>query len=245
MTARENSSGADLETDADLEAGPIRSFGRRRARKLSQRQQSLLDNLLPRISALGPNGALRKPLEQAVTGSARPTWLEIGFGGSEHLIWQARQNADVQFIGCEPFIDGVAKALTSIDEVRLTNVALHADDVWQVLRALPDQTLDRVFILFPDPWPKKRHVKRRLVSPALLDELARLMKPGTELRIGTDIADYARTILLTVHTNAAFEWPVSGPDDWRVRPTDWPQTRYEAKAVREGRSSSYFSFRRR
>ncbi len=114
-----------------------------------------------------------------------------------------------------------------------------------LLRWLPAQSLDRVFVLFPDPWPKRKHVKRRLVGTALLDELSRVMKPGAELRVGTDIGDYARTVLLSVLPHPAFEWPAERPADWRVRGDDWPETRYEAKAVREGRKRYYFRFRRR
>ena len=170
------------------------------------------------------------------------TWLEIGFGGGEHLIWQADANPDVGLIGCEVFEDGVVKALSAIEEGGLANVRLSTEDARELLRHLPDASLDRVFILFPDPWPKKRHVKRRLVNRGLFDHLARVMRPGGELRIGTDIADYLRTMLLAARGRADFAWQVQGPRDWRLRPTDWPQTRYEAKAVREGRRCYFLRF---
>ena len=169
-------------------------------------------------------------------------WLEIGFGGGEHLIWQARANPDVGLIGCEVFEDGVVKALSAIDEGGLNNVRLSTDDAREVLRQLPGACLDRVFILFPDPWPKKRHVKRRLINRALADQLARVMRPGAELRIGTDIGDYLRTILLSLHGHPGFNWHVQGPADWRLRPLDWPPTRYEAKAGREGRRCYFLRF---
>lgn len=169
-------------------------------------------------------------------------WLEIGFGGAEHLIWQAEHNPAIGLIGCEPFEDGVAKALTAIDEKALRNVLLHPDDARDLLRWLPESSIGRAFILFPDPWPKKRHVKRRLISPHLLDLLARVLRPGAELRIGTDIGDYLRTILIAFHGERRFRWTARGPADWRHRPADWPQTRYEQKAVRHGRRCYYLSF---
>jgi tRNA (guanine-N7-)-methyltransferase len=225
----------------------IRSFGRRRARKLTDRQDTLLEALYPRVCAVarvepvsGEADEVRVELAADLVRGSAPVWLEIGFGGGEHLVWQARHNPHVTLIGCEPFIDGLVKVLSEIDTEALENIRLYDDDVRPLLRALPDGSLDRAFILFPDPWPKRRHVKRRLINPELLHELARAMKAGAELRIGTDIADYARTILLALEHVPELTWIADGPDDWRVRPSDWPQTRYEAKAVREGRRSCYF-----
>jgi len=218
----------------------LRSFGRRRGRKLSARQQHLLEEVLPRVALVAVEAA-QSPTAQ-FTAPVSCLWLEIGFGGGEHLIWQARANPDVGLIGCEVFEDGVVKALSAIDEGALDNVRLSTDDAREVLRRLPGGCLDRVFILFPDPWPKKRHVKRRLVNRALADQLARVMRPGAELRIGTDIGDYLRTILLSLRGHPGFNWHVQGPLDWRVRPPDWPPTRYEAKAGREGRRSYFLRF---
>ena len=147
-------------------------------------------------------------------------------------------------IGCEPYEDGVVKVLSAIDSGQLANVRLHADDARAVLRWLPDASIARAFVLFPDPWPKKKHRKRRLVGTATLGLLARVMRPGAELRIGTDIGDYARTILIAMQATPAFRWTATGPKDWRVRPDDWPPTRYEQKAEREGRRSCYFRFER-
>ena len=219
----------------------IRSFGRKGGRALSQRQQQLLDQLLPKLQ-LGL--AMSAPaLSSLFTAPVAETWLEIGFGGAEHMIWQARQNPTVGIIGCEPFVDGVVKALTAIDEQRLGNVRLHADDARDVLRWLPDASIDRAFILFPDPWPKARHRKRRLVSTPTLELLARVMKPGSELRVGTDIADYARTMLAAFEAQSAFVWTAASPTDWREQGADWPVTRYQRKAIREGRRSYFFRFR--
>lgn len=223
---------------AEQPSRELRSFGRRRGRKLSPKQMHLLENLLPTIAV----DLSRSPAEQISTGSS--IWLEIGFGGAEHLLWQAQQNPDQLLIGCEPFEEGVVKALAGIEKDGLRNVRLHTDDARPLLRWLPPQSVERCFILFPDPWPKRKHVKRRLVSPQTLALLARVLKPAAELRIGTDIGGYARTILLAMSRTSAFEWRAEGPADWRVRPRDWPQTRYEAKAHREGRRCYYMTFLR-
>ena len=227
-------------TDAEHQQ-ELRSFGRRRCRKLSARQQHLLDTVLPRVT-LSINEPVPAATAELFAVPTTRTWLEIGFGGGEHLIWQADAHPDVGLIGCEVFEDGVVKALSAIEQRGLANVRLSTDDARELLRHLPDASLDRVFVLFPDPWPKKRHVKRRLVNRGLFDQLARLMRPGAELRIGTDIADYLRTMLLAARGRADFAWQVQGPQDWRLRPADWPQTRYEAKAIREGRRCYFLRF---
>jgi len=212
----------------------LRSFGRRRGRKLSPRQQHLLDDLLPRVALPLAVPCLERPGDLFQPPASR-VWLEIGFGGGEHLAWQARANPDVGIIGCEVFEDGVVKLLSAIEGDNLSNVRICAEDAREALRWLPAGVVERVFILFPDPWPKKRHVKRRLINRGLLDELARVMLPGGELRIGTDIGDYLRTILISLRGHPAFAWRADGPGDWRQRGPDWPPTRYEAKAEREGR----------
>lgn len=217
---------------------PLRSFGRRRGRKLSPRQDMLLRDLLPRV-AIDP----KAPLDADRAG--KPVWLEIGFGGGEHLIWQAENNPSIHIIGCEPFEEGVVKVLTAIADRKLANIRLLADDARAILANMPPQSVDKVFILFPDPWPKRKHQKRRLINRRLLADLARAMKPGAELRIGTDIPDYARTILMAFQDSPEFEWTADRPSAWQVRPPDWPQTRYEQKAVREGRRSCYLFFVRR
>jgi tRNA (guanine-N7-)-methyltransferase len=236
-----------VDTDGAKTAHPhsaeLRSFGRRRGRKPSPRQSQLFSELLPRLTFDLAEPAPRS-LEGLFVGAVSDVWLEIGFGGSEHLIWQARNHSNAGLIGCEPFEDGVVKALTAIDEGGLGNVRLWADDVRPLLRWLPEASISRVFMLFPDPWPKKRHNKRRLFSSDLLGLLARVMKPGAELRLATDIGDYARTALMAVSQVPAFRWTAEGPQDWRVRLDDWPATRYEAKAGREGRRCYFFRFSR-
>jgi tRNA (guanine-N7-)-methyltransferase len=221
--------------DGDDLRHELRSFGRRRGRVLSGRQQQLWDTVLPRVVI---------DLKSCFAPASLETWLEIGFGGGEHLVWQAEHNPSVAVIGCEPFEDGVVKVLNAIEDRALSNIRLHADDARDVLRWLPEASISRAFVLFPDPWPKRKHLKRRLVNAHLLGLLARVIRPGGELRLGTDIADYARTMLMAIHEVPAFRWTACSPNDWRGRPADWPQTRYEQKAVREGRVSSYLMFQR-
>jgi tRNA (guanine-N7-)-methyltransferase len=220
----------------------IRSFGRTGARALSKRQQDLLDGLLPSLKLdLTARPLSLQPLFRA---PVTETWLEIGFGGAEHLLWQATHHPHAGIIGCEPFVDGVVKALTGIDEQHLPNIRLHDDDARDVLRWLPDASIDRAFILFPDPWPKARHRKRRLVSAPTLELLARVMKPESDLRVGTDIADYAYTMLAAFEAQHAFNWTSTSPADWREQGDDWPVTRYQKKAIREGRRSYFLRFKR-
>jgi tRNA (guanine-N7-)-methyltransferase len=221
----------------------LRSYGRRRGRKLSPRQQGLLAHVLPRL-ALDLGSPPPANPASLFTDSVREVWLEIGFGGGEHLIWQAEHHADVGIIGCEPFVDGVVKVLSAIDERGIGNVRLWMEDARTLLRWLPDGSIGRVFVLFPDPWPKKRHGKRRLIAPATLSLLARVMRAGAELRIATDSGDYLRTILLAIAAEPAFAWQAAGPGDWRQRGPDWPATRYEQKAARQGRRSTFLCFKR-
>jgi len=221
-----------------------RSFGRRKGHKLSPRQSQLVDELLPRLQ---PD--LSQPPPQPLTGLFAATvsevWLEIGFGAGEHLLWQARANPQAGLLGCEPYINGVAKVLTAVDDEGLPNVAVHPDDARDLLAWLPEGAIARAFILFPDPWPKRRHRKRRFLQTENIAALARVMRPGGELRFATDIGDYARTALLAFMREGSFAWTAQRPADWRERPEDWPQTRYEAKAIEAGRRCSYFRFRRR
>lgn len=235
----------DLMSGEDTSGGKplLRSFGRRRGRKLSERQARLMDTTLPAVRT--PScGAVPSNLAELFRTSVGEVWLEIGFGGAEHLLWQARNNPGIGLIGAEPFEEGVVKALQGIEDSGLENVCIHPDDVRPLLAELPPCSLSRAFILFPDPWPKKRHAKRRLVKPDLLSELARTLRPGGQLRLGTDIASYAGDMLLAVRKAGQFGWTAAGPSDWRVRPEDWPQTRYEQKARREGRQPYFLIFTR-
>ncbi|MGF1651192.1 MAG: tRNA (guanosine(46)-N7)-methyltransferase TrmB [Hyphomicrobiaceae bacterium] len=223
----------------------LRSYGRRRTRRLTERQQSLFDRVGPAVACVAGESQLSPRFRAALARGACRTWLEIGFGGGENLIAQAKSNPQVTVVGCEPFVDGCVKAYDALEASGVENVFIHNDDARALLDLMPAASLARVFVLFPDPWPKRRHAKRRLVGPSLLDRLARVMTPGGELRVATDCADYARTILLAVHHHADFVWTAQRAADWTVPPQDWIPTRYEMKATREGRSSCYFSIMRR
>lgn len=175
----------------------------------------------------------------------RAVWLEIGFGAGEHLAWQAGHHPGVGFLGCEIFVNGIASLLRHIDERGLANVRIADAEATALLQALPTASIGRAFLLFPDPWPKKRHHKRRFVRAASLTELARVLTDSAELRFATDHGPYARWTLALALAHPAFDWPASAPDDWRRRPADWPETRYEAAARSAGRVPCYFTFRRR
>lgn len=220
------------------------SFGRRRGRKLSNHQTTLRDSLLT-----NPAFDFSSPAPRCLTSlfpvPVNGIWLEIGFGGGEHLLWQARNNPGTGFIAAEPYIDGVVKTRAAITSSGITNILIHPDDARPLLRWLPEGCIARTFILHPDPWPKRRHVKRRLLQPATLALLARLMPPDAELRIATDIGDYARTILLAVAIDGHFEWRPDSPQDWRNRPADWPETRYGQKACAAGRPTYHLQLWRK
>ena len=207
--------------------------GRRRGKKLRAGQQSLLETLLPRLALALPLEPAKIDLGQAFGGSLPfgGVWLEIGFGAGEHLVWQAEQNPGVGLIGCEPYLNGVAKCLAHIERAGLTNIRLFTDDARLLMAALPARSLSRVFVLFPDPWPKTRHHKRRFVQRDNLDRLAELMLPGAELRLATDDPSYLPWMVEHACAHPAFAWLADGPADWRGRPADWPGTRYEQKML--------------
>ena len=223
-------------SEASERAGAF--FGRRKGKKLRAGQDELVHTLLPAIRVV-PGSDLPG---QFANPAARETWLEIGFGGGEHLAAQARTHRDVNFIGCEPFVNGMAKLLATIQQERLDNIRVWDDDVTKLLPALPDASFDRVYILYPDPWPKRRQRKRRLVSDEMLAMLARVMKPGGELRFASDIDDYIGWVLARILRSPHFRWTATRADDWRKPYDGWPGTRYEAKAIREGRVPSYLTF---
>ena len=232
-----------MKTDGEGESRPLRSYGRRKGKRLSPRKDRLLKELLPALRP-GLDAPAPNDLRALFSVPVREVWLEIGFGSGEHLLWQAEQNPEIGFIGCEPFINGVAALLGSVEDRGLKTVLIHDGDARDVLAWLPEGTIARAFILFPDPWPKKRQVKRRLVSPELVAALARVMAPGGELRFASDDADYAGQALLAVKQSGAFQWLAAKAADWQVRPADWPGTRYERKALSEGRKPVYLSWQR-
>lgn len=220
-----------------------RLYGRRQGHKLRMGQAALVEELLPQIAVPedGPLDATR------LFGDARPLEFEIGFGGGEHLAWQAANRPGTGFIGCEPFLNGVVGALSHVRDQGLANVRLHMGDALTVLERLPDASLERVYLLHPDPWPKARHAKRRMMNDGPVDLFAAKLKPGGEFRFGTDHAIYLRHALMVMrrHTDQ-FEWLCDKPQDFQKRPGGWPETRYEAKARNVyGHEVWYFRFRKR
>jgi len=219
--------------------------GRRQGRRLRPGRQRLMAELLPRLRvALPPGGASLDPFA-LFSPRPRQVWLEIGFGGGEHLAVQAERHPDIGFLGSEVFVNGIAALLDEVDRRRLANLRILDDDARLLLPALPEACLGRVFLLFPDPWPKKRHEKRRFISPANLAELARLLVDGGELRIASDDAGYIRWTLEQMAGHPAFRWRARGPGEWRTPPPDWVDTRYQEKARAAGRRAIFLSFERR
>jgi len=218
-------------------------YGRRKGQKLSPRKERLLADVLPRVSFDVEN---TKPgsLDPGDLFDSKPrqVWLEIGFGKGEHLGMQAKANPGVGLIGCEPFLNGIAGLVTIIHEQNLSNVRIYPDDARHVLSALGDESIDRVFLLHPDPWPKTRHAKRRFVSGPNLDELARVMKKGAELRISTDHPTYMAWTMIQMHRREDFTWTAETAADWRNPPPDWYESRYAAKAKRAETGCAYLSF---
>lgn len=218
-------------------------FGRRKGHALKPRQSDLFDTLLPKLSIdLGepPPPDLRSLFEKAVDDVR----LEIGFGGAEHLIAEAKTHSRTGFIGTDAYVNAVAKALTAVSDASLTNVRLYFGDAIELIDWLPVQGLSRIDLLYPDPWPKRRHWKRRFIQDENLTRLARVLKRGGELRFATDIDDYSTYTLARVLRSRDFSWTANCADDWRKPWAEFGGTRYEAKARREGRTPSYFIFRR-
>ena len=205
---------------------PLRSYGRLKTRTIKPRQAALMESLLPALRP--PDGPFDpRPL---MPGAAQ-VWLEIGFGGGEHMAAQAGLHPDVLILGAEPFQNGVASALRHIDEAQLSNVRVHDGDARELMAQLPDACLDRVFVLFPDPWPKTRHHKRRVIQADTVAELARLLKPGGGLRFASDVAHYVDWALALFVGDPAFRWTAERADDWRKPPADHITTRYEEKRL--------------
>ncbi len=213
-------------------------YGRSRGKPLRPGQQRLLTEVLPQVE-FAPE-ALASPA--LFPFDPREVWLEIGFGSGEHLIERARAGPQVGLIGCEPFLNGVVAALSGIERENLVNVRLRRGDAQAVVEAAPHAFFSRVFIHYPDPWPKRRHHKRRVISHPMVEALARVVKPGGELRFVTDIDDYAGWTLRRFIASPHFRWTASSAADWRTPWPDWGQTRYEAKARRAGRASVYLTF---
>jgi tRNA (guanine-N7-)-methyltransferase len=218
-------------------------FGRRKGHSLKPRQAALFDSLLPRL-ALDLNKSAPADPRALLNVAVDALRLEIGFGGAEHLIAQAQAHPRIGFIATDAFVNAVAKALVAIDERTLTNIRLHFGDASELLDWLPDASFSQIDLLYPDPWPKRRHWKRRFIQDDNLRRLARILKAGGELRFATDIAGYATYALARVFRSAEFVWTAECADDWRKPWADFGGTRYETKAKREGRCPTYFIFRR-
>ncbi|NSX56556.1 tRNA (guanosine(46)-N7)-methyltransferase TrmB [Parasulfitobacter algicola] len=234
MTQGNHSSGA-----------PWRNFyGRFKGKGLRDQQQDMLDDDL---AALSPGlidwdeNPDRINLDLKTIFGTTDVWLEIGFGGGEHLVHQAAQNPNKGLIGCEPYINGVAMLLGKVRKAEISNLRIYPGDVRHLFDVLPDASIAKAFLLYPDPWPKKRHHRRRFVTPDYLAPLSRVVKKGGALRVATDIPDYVRQTLEQVPRHG-FEWQAEKPSDWRIAWHDWVSTRYEQKALREGRTPHYLTF---
>jgi tRNA (guanine-N7-)-methyltransferase len=243
MTAPERSDGA-----------PWRNFyGRRHGKTLRKGQRELLETRLAELAPKGVSWAEnpeRRPIDpralfpRVADGKPREIWLEIGFGGGEHMIAMAEAHPGAGIIGCEAFINGVAMLLSGIERAGVANLAIHPGDARDLMDVLPVGSVAEAFLLYPDPWPKKRHHKRRFVGPENLEQLARILAPGALFRVATDIPDYVRHTLEAIARDGRFAWTAESAADWRRPWPGWPGTRYEAKALREGRRPHYLSFRR-
>ena len=218
-------------------------FGRRKGHKLRPHQARLIETLLPRL-AIDLSSRAPSDLCALFPGPVTEIQLEIGFGGGEYLIAQAQERPRTGFIGVEPFVNGVAKALAAIESGKLQNIRLHFDDAVNLMAWLPQNALARIDLIHPDPWPKRRHWKRRFVQDAMVSRLARILRPQGEFRFVTDIADYAAWTLQRLLRSADFEWTAQCADDWRKAWPGFIQTRYHAKAAREERASCFLVFRR-
>lgn len=206
-----------------------RFYGRRKGRPLRQRQQALVDAALPSLEIAEGEGTLDPRM--LFDPPRERVWMEIGFGGGEHLAHQAAMHPDIGFIGSEPYLNGVASLLDHMEQAGLANIRIQPDDVRPLLARLPDASIERLFILFPDPWPKNRHHRRRIVGPETIPEFARILADGGLLRLASDHPGYVEWMLRYLGQDDRFEWTARRPSDWRERPADQIRTRYEAKAL--------------
>jgi tRNA (guanine-N7-)-methyltransferase len=228
-----------MTSDTPPERG--RFFGRSKGKTLRQAQSAVLSAGLARL-ALPAEGVIDP---SSIFTGKRAFRLEIGFGGGEHLVHRALANPDVGFIGIEPFVNGMAKLLSEVDKKAIGNIRVFGNDATLLLGRLPAGAFEEVALLYPDPWPKRRQRKRRFVSPETLSAIARLLQPGGVFRFASDIDDYVGWTLTRVLASPDLDWPAMNAADWRMPYPDWPGTRYEAKALREGRVPSYLTFVRR
>ncbi|MCC0806405.1 tRNA (guanosine(46)-N7)-methyltransferase TrmB [Methylobacterium sp. W2] len=219
-------------------------YGRRKGKRLRAGQEQRLADLLPLLRVALPTEGARLDLPGLFPNPVDEVWLEIGFGGGEHLAAQATRHPQVGIIGAEPFVNGVVKLLWAVDDGDLDNVRIWDEDATQLLAAIPDASLARVYLLYPDPWPKRRQRKRRFVSDETLSEIARVLRPGGVFRFASDIDDYAGWTLVRAARCDALSWTAEAVTDWKRPFPEWPGTRYEAKAIAAGRGPTYLEFRR-
>ncbi|KAA5605390.1 tRNA (guanosine(46)-N7)-methyltransferase TrmB [Roseospira marina] len=249
MDAHETAGPPDDETggrdDTGVRTEDVRFYGRRKGKPLRAGRQAVMDRRLPDLAFAAPAPETVLDPRTLFPDPVQAVWLEIGFGGGEHLAAQAAAHPDVGLIGAEVFEYGIAKLVAAVDEAGLTNVRVYPDDIRPVLEHLPDAGLDRIFVLFPDPWPKSRHAKRRMIAPHRLDLFGRLLVDGGRLRVASDDMGYIRWTLRHAVDHPAFTWAAQRADDWRQPPADHAPTRYEAKALEQGRRPVYLDFIRR
>ena len=221
-------------------------YGRIKGKSLNAAQVRYLEEDLPKLSVAGitfEENPERDLLDIRELACGRKIWLEVGFGGGEHLVHQALQNPDVQFLGVEPYVNGVAMLLGKMRNAGVSNIKLHMGDARNLMDVLPENSISKAFLLYPDPWPKLRHHRRRFVTPEHLIPLNQCLETGAEFRVATDIEDYVRQTLKEA-PKAGFEWLAVGTEDWRRPWGDWISTRYEIKALRENRTPHYMTFRK-
>lgn len=218
-----------------IEPDTHRLYGRAKGQKLRARPTALMEQLYPRLAVN----------LDALTAPPQPLALEIGFGKGEHLVAQAIAAPQTSFIGCEPFLNGMAACLGLIEDNALRNIQLYRGNALDVLDRLPDGCLERVFLLHPDPWPKQRHAKRRFINLKPLEAVARTLMTGGELRLATDHPVYMAWALEVMQNHPSFTWSAEQPADWQIRPADWPATRYGEWAAGEGRPVWYLRWTRR
>ena len=232
-----------------LSNGHFTFYGRRRGKKLSERQKDYILNYLPTVSLSGithyENPKREKVNLKEIVHDGSPIWLEIGFGGGEHLLSLAKGNKNINFIGCEPYLNGVAMLLPRLARENLSNVKIFMDDARMLFDVLPDASLEKLFLLFPDPWPKLRHKRRRFISKKNIEYFKKILKSEGLVYIATDVEEYARHVLETFNRNIDFSWEANSADDWRQPWKDWVSTRYYEKAKIAGRKITFLIFKRR
>lgn len=218
-------------------------YGRRKGKPLSPSRTKLVEDTMPRL-ALDLGSPAPADLTGLFDANIEDVCLEVGFGGGEHLLHRARENPATGFIGVEPFVGSMAKVVTTVVAEDIKNIRLYDDDAINLLDWLPEASIDLAYQLYPDPWPKKRHWKRRFINQQNLDRYARVLKPGHQFRFASDIDTYVDWTLRHCRDHVAFEWTAQCASDWKTPWDNWPSTRYEAKAIREGRIGRYLTFLR-